>query len=226
MKKIILSVMAVLAFGYANAQDKEVKEAKEFGFSKGNIFIEGQLSFSSSKETNSFEGKDFEEIKKSNTVFTPKAGYFISDDFAIGVQLAMSSSKEENTDLITPATDESKISGFGAGVFARYYFLNLGQRFKTYTELGLAFGSSKKRVNSVETNKIDGFGVGLDLGMNYFVTPKMAISFGLSNVLAFNATNDKDVVNNTESKTNSFSGNLNLFNNFFDTPTFGLLYKF
>ncbi|KGO78568.1 membrane protein, partial [Flavobacterium cauense R2A-7] len=38
MKKIILSLAAVFAFGFANAQE-EVKEAKGFGFSKGNIMV-------------------------------------------------------------------------------------------------------------------------------------------------------------------------------------------
>ncbi len=49
MKKIILSVAAVFAFGFANAQE-EVKESKGFGFAKGNIIAEGNLGFGTSKD--------------------------------------------------------------------------------------------------------------------------------------------------------------------------------
>ncbi|KGO79406.1 hypothetical protein Q762_14430, partial [Flavobacterium cauense R2A-7] len=75
MKKIILSVAAVFAFGFANAQE-EVKEAKGFGFSKGNIMVEGNLGFSTGKSTDSFGGTDMEETKTSSFNFNPKAGYF------------------------------------------------------------------------------------------------------------------------------------------------------
>ena len=41
MKKIILSVVAVFAFGFANAQDVPAGN----GFSKGDKFVEGALVF-------------------------------------------------------------------------------------------------------------------------------------------------------------------------------------
>lgn len=227
MKQIILTVAAVFAFGFVNAQEKEVKEIKEFGFSQGNIFIEGQLNFTSSKETNSFKGTDLNEEKISTLGFSPKLGYFVDDKFAVGVSLNLTSGKTTMTDF-TPNPDnvvETKNNGFGAGVFARYYFLNLGERFKTYSELGVGFGSTKHELNSVETSKDKTLRVGLDLGMNYFLTKDMAISFGLTDVLSFNS-NTNETPAGGESKTNSINGNLNVFNNFFNTPTFGLLYKF
>ncbi|TWI09278.1 outer membrane protein, partial [Flavobacterium cauense R2A-7] len=114
---------------------------------------------------------------------------------------------------------------FGAGVFARYYFLDLGQRFKTYAEAGLGFGSQKWETNGTETRKDSNFGLGIDLGMNYFVTEKMAINFGLANVLGFNS-GKSEFPGGGETKSSSVNGNFNVFNNFFDTPTFGLTYKF
>lgn len=223
MKKIILS-LAVLAFGYTNAQ--EVKQATEYGFSKGNIFVEGQLSFGSSKETESAGGTDVSELKAGTFTFTPKAGFFVTDDLAVGAQLAISSGKEEETVFGSPnVTTEETVSGFGAGVFARYYFLNLGERFKTYAEVGAGFGTTKNEVDSEEVAKTNTFGIGLDLGINYFVTKKIAISFGLADVLAFNSSKT-EFPGGGESKESSFGGNVNVFNNFFDTPTFGLLYKF
>ena len=224
MKKIILSVAAVFAFGFANAQE-EVKEAKGFGFAKGNIIVEGNLGFNSGKETLSAAGTDFEENKTSGFSFNPKAGYFVSDKLAVGVELGIGSGKEETTDLIANTTDEEKTNSFGAGVFARYYFLDLGQRFKTYTEAGLGFGSTKNEMNGTETSKVTNFGLGIDLGINYFVTENFAINFGLADVLAFNSSKT-EVPGGGESKGSEISGNFNVFNNFFNTAQFGLTWKF
>lgn len=224
MKKVILS-LAILAFGYTNAQEVKTVTTSEYGFSKGNIFVEGQLSFGSSKETGSFEGQDVAEIKVSTFTFTPKAGFFVTDDLAVGAQLGIGSGKREETTFNPAATEERKINSFNAGVFARYYFLNLGERFKTYAEVGAGFGTTKEELESVETEKTNSFGIGLDLGINYFVTKKIAISFGLADVLAFNSSKT-EFPDGGESKNSSFGGNVNVFNNFFDTPTFGLLYKF
>jgi len=59
--------------------------------------------------------------------------------------------------------------------------------------------------------------------MNYFVTPKIAISFGLGNVINY-GTSKTDQTGDKGS--NEMKMNLNVFNNFFNTPTFGALYKF
>jgi outer membrane protein len=223
MKKVLLTAVAVFSLTFVNAQEEE---KAGFGFSKGNMFLEGNLSFGSSTSTDSFNGTDDEENKNSNLSFTPKFGYFISDKLALGAELMVGNTKNENTQFGTPnVVTENTSSTFGAGVFARYYFLDLGQRFKTFTEVGLGFGSSTNETNGTETSSSNGFGLGVDLGINYFVTEKMAITFGLNNVLAFNS-NKTETPGGFENKSNGFSGNLNTFNNFFDTPSFGLLYKF
>ncbi len=224
MKKVLLTAVAVFSLTFVNAQEEETKG---FGFSKGNMFLEGNLSFSSSTSTDSFQGTDIEENKNSSFNFNPKFGYFISDKLALGAELSIGSSKNENTDFTTTpnVVTETTGSNFGAGVFARYYFLDLGQRFKTFTEVGLGFGSQTNELNGTETSSANGFGLGVDLGMNYFVTEKMAISFGLSNVLSYGNTTS-ETPGGDETKTSGLNGNINVFNNFFDTPTFGLLYKF
>ena len=53
----------------------------------------------------------------------------------------------------------------------------------------------------------------------------MAINFGLANVLGFNSTKS-EFPGGDETVTSGVNGNFNIFNNFFDTPTFGLTYKF
>ena len=212
MKKIILSLAAVLAFSAANAQDK--KESKGFGFSEGNVIVEGNLSFGSSTTDNGGA-----EVKENNLNFSPKVGYFLSDKLALGVELGVGSAKEET------GANETTSNTFNAGVFARYYFLDLGQRFKTYTEAGLGFGSGKNEVNGNETSSNSSLNFGIDLGINYFVTENFAINFGLNNVLGYSNTTT-EFPGGGETKVSSFNGNLNVFNNFFDTPSFGLTWKF
>lgn len=212
MKKIVLS-LAVLVMGVA-AQAQE----GGFGFNQGDVLLEGNIQVNSTKESGETNGFTATQ-KQNNTNFSPKAGYFINDKFALGVQLGVFSGKETTT--LPTGTNEVKQNGFYAGVFGRYYFLDLGQRFKTYTELGLGMNNYKEETNGTETQKNSGFSTGLGLGINYFVTPKIAINFGLSDVLSFSTSKDK----NTDVKTDEFNANVNVFNNFFDTATFGLTFK-
>ncbi|MQP23752.1 outer membrane beta-barrel protein [Flavobacterium sp. LMO8] len=216
MKKVLLSAVALLAFGFANAQEEE---AKTFGFAKGDMFVEGNINFSTVKED---LGNGFEDTANSFN-FNPKAGYFLTDKIALGVELGVGSSKLEESS--PGGSDESTSNNFGAGVFARYYFLDLGQRFKTYTEAGLGFGSRKWETNGVETQKDSNFGLGIDLGIQYFVTPKMAINFGLADVLSFQS-GKSEFPGGGETKTTELNGNFNVFNNFFSAAQFGLTYKF
>jgi len=203
MKKIVLSAVAILAFGFANAQD-----SSSYGFSQGNILLEGNLGFESTNDKN-------DDTKTSGFQFNPKVGYFLTDKFAVGVELGIGSAKTE-----FDGTDVEKESNFNAGVFGRYYFLDLGQRFKTYAEAGVGFGSTKEGLDDAEI-KATGVRFNAGLGINYFISDSFAINFGLTNILAYRS----DKVEDFEA-TSSFEANFNVFNNFFTEPNFGLTYKF
>ncbi|PWI31672.1 hypothetical protein DI383_03110 [Flavobacteriaceae bacterium LYZ1037] len=215
MKKLLL-LSAFAVFGLSvNAQEEG---EKTFGFEQGNIIVEGGINFNSSTDDDGTV-----EDKSSRFNFMPKAGYFINDKFAVGIELGIGSGKEETT--VGGTTSEDKTSSFSGGVFARYYFLDLGKRFKTYAEAGVGFGSSKLEQEGVDDElKTTGFGVGIDLGINYFITERFAINFGLADLLSFSSNTTE--FGDAESDSTSFNGNLNIFNNFFDTATFGLTYKF
>lgn len=215
MKKVLLSAIAVFSLTFANAQEEE---KKGFGFGQGDVLVEGNLSFSSNKDE-----AGTTEVKNNSFSFSPKVGYMLTDKVALGAELMVGSGKQETT---TPGgSTEDTQNSFGAGVFARYYFLDLGERFKTYAEAGLDFGSTKDETDGVENFTESRFGLGIDLGMNYFVTERFAINFGLNNVIGF-SSEKTEVPGGGESKSNGFNGNLNTFNNFFDTPVFGLTWKF
>ena len=108
---------------------------------------------------------------------------------------------------------------FGVKAAGRYYFLDLGQRFKVYGEAGLGFDSvSTKPGDKKQTN----IGLGAGLGVNYFLTNSLAINFGLTDV--FTVKNEK--VKDVDGSTTTVNFKVNEFSNFFTTPTFGLTFKF
>lgn len=194
---------AIAVFGLSNVNAQEFETT--YGFDEGSIMLEGGLGFNTTKDKNT-------DTKTNGFSISPKIGYFITEDFAIGVEAGYTSLTKE-----VAGTDISDNKGYVAGVFARYYFLDLGKRFKTYTELGLGYASNKDKIADV---KADGFGAGLNLGINYFVTENIAISFGLADVISYSSAK----VGAGEA-VSGFNGNINVFNNFFDTAQFGLLFK-
>ncbi len=194
---------AFAVFGLSNVNAQEVETT--YGFDEGSIMLEGGLGFNTSKDKNT-------DTKTNGFSISPKIGYFVTEDFAVGVEASYTSSTTE-----IAGTDIKDNKGFGAGVFARYYFLDLGKRFKTYTELGVGYASNKDKIADV---KADGFGAGLNLGINYFVTENIAISFGLADVVSYSSAKFDG-----GKAVSGFNGNINVFNNFFDTAQFGLLFK-
>lgn len=194
MKKVILTAVAVFGFVFANAQDKST-----FGFAKGDYVLGGFISYSAN---------DNGTTKTSSSYFSPELSYFLSDKFAIGAGLSLGSSDNGT----------NKASSFSLDLGGRYYFLDLGSRFKTYTNFGVGFGSMDSGISGSE--KMSTFNLGAGLGMNYFVTSKLSINWGLSNILSYGSMKQGS---NTATSLNL---NVNVFENFFNTPSFGMQYKF
>ncbi|SFN58087.1 outer membrane protein [Paenimyroides ummariense] len=216
MKKILLS-LAVLATGAAaQAQDQP------FAFKQGDILLEGSLQANTNDDR-------AETIKRSNFNFTPKAGYFVTDKFAVGLGLNIGASNVEDYNDGNSNYEEERFSTVGFEVFGRYYIADM-KRFQPYAELGIGYDSSKRETIIVtddvtetrELPKYNDFGVNATLGFNYFVTPKIAVNFALSNLIGFNS--GKSDAPNSKATTD-FYANINNFNNFFDTATFGLTFK-
>lgn len=205
MKKVLLSA-AVLFMGYA-AQAQET--VRTVGFQQGDVIVEGNIGFG-------FENDRNTEMKTNSFNFNPKAGLLVTDRLAVGVEFAYNNVK--NTQ---PVDQELVQNSIGAGVFGRYYFLDLGAHFNIYSELGVGFNTAKTKTNGVDGLKNNGFGAGLGLGFNYFLTPSVAINFGLTDILSYQSSK----VENQEA-VSSFRGNFNVFENFFSTAQFGLTYRF
>ena len=206
MKKIFLTAAAVFALSFANAQDKKAASTG-FGYAKGDFVLGGNIMFGSTSSDNGVV-----KTKTSTSTIGPDAAYFVSDKFAVELGLNFGNTSTDNgTTTTKDATTNIMIGG-------RYYFLDLGQRFKTYTNFGLNFGSNNNGGNGAD--KTSTFGLGAGLGINYFATQNIAINFGLGNILSYTSSKTGSV------KDNGFNLNLNEFQNFFSTPTFGVSYKF
>ena len=208
MKKLLL-IAAVAVFGLSNVNAQD--EAPTFGFAEGDIFVEGNIGFNSTNDKNT-------EDKSTRFNISPKVGYFMSEDLAIGGEVSFQSFKTE-----VGGVDALDASGFGVGAFARYYFLDLGERFKTYTEFGVDYSSLNDK-SGTEDVKLNGLNAGLDLGINYFVTENIALTFGLKNVLSFSSS--KYDTDGAEAETNFNLGFGDVANPFGGNAAFGILFKF
>ncbi|MDM1368575.1 outer membrane beta-barrel protein [Myroides marinus] len=224
MKKLVLSLVAVAAFGFtANAQETE---KPTYGFQESNVFVEGM--FSINNNTTKPEGGS--KTKTTTYNFTPKVGYMLSDKFAVGVELGFGKNGSEEGAFgdMLKASRKGYVKETYAGAFGRYYFLELGQRFKTYAEVGVGFhegvtatGTAAKSVDLKQT----GVKAGLGLGMNYFVTSNLAISFHLGDIFTYSNYNAK-LDGKKQGTVSNTDANVNIFNNFFTEAKFGLTYKF
>lgn len=196
MKKVILSVAAVFAFGFANAQ-----ETVSEGFTNGDVFISGAVGFESSKtgdaKTNVFE-------------VAPSVGFFVTPNIAVGGRVGFVSQKEE-----VALEDEIKTTTFTIGAFGRYYFTP-ASKFSLFGELGVNYGNAKVEQGPDEI-KADGFGVEIAPGVSYFLAKNFAIE-ATWGVLGYNTV--KPDFDGAES-TDTFQFGLNLRD-----INFGIVYKF
>ena len=215
-----LFFILIITISFVRAQDGNLN----YGFAKSEKFIEGNLSFNTSK-SEFLENNQKIESKNSNINFTPKIGYLITDKLAFGIELSYGNSVNQNFNNITNVIDENKNKSFGAGVFGRYYFLDLFKRFKVFSELGVNHYTNKNELNSNKVSDGNRFEADIDLGVNFFITEKIALTFLLNDLIYFNSSRT-NYDNGNKIKMNELSGNLNSINNIFNANSFGLLYKF
>ncbi len=207
MKKVLFSAVALLAFGFANAQEEEKGNG---GFAKGDVFVSGAFTLSSAK-TGDFKESSFE--------IAPKVGYFVTENIAVGATIGYQSNKLDD------GSDDVSNTGLGLGAFGRYYFTP-ASKFSLFAELGVDYtsydneyfvdtdGSIVVPGTSFESKEL---GFGLGAGMNYFVSSNFSIEAGVA-VLGY-SSNDNG--GDGADKTNTFS-----FGGDWRAVTFGVNYKF
>jgi len=200
MKKIILTVAAVFAFGFANAQDK--KESSE-GFSKGDVFVTGAFSLGSTNNKNNDE-------KTSSFEIAPQVNYFVTENISLGLSVGFASDKADVNGVDTQ--DDSSVS---FGLAGRYYFTP-ASKFSVFGQLAAEYVSTTDNLSTPEF-KVNGFGAGLGLGLNYFVSSNFSIETSLA-VLQF-ASAKADVTGAENVTAFGFGGD-------WRAVSFGVNYKF
>ncbi len=154
------------------------------GFKKSDVFVEGTFSYAKEKGQDATYG------------VAPTVGYFLTDKFAVGAQV-------EKT---------SAMDNFSAGVFGRYYFLNVGKDFKVFSGLGV--NTTDVIVEEDNTVAYSNVNANLGLGVNYFVTKNLALSANLANLAGYNF------------ETEGFNVGFDGVDNPLNATKFGVLYKF
>ena len=150
-------------------------------FKKSDKIIEGALSYEKSKDAD------------ATYTFAPTVGYFLTDKTAIGVTLET-------------GKDDTGKSHSRVGVFARHYFLNVGQNFKVYSQLGVLNN------NNADTKAYISADFGL--GLNYFVTTNLALTTSLTSLASY------------DDSTSTIKLGVGNVENPFNAPKFGILYRF
>ena len=134
MKKMLL-ILALSVFGFANAQ-------------KGTVLVGGNIGYTSTNRE--FQtGKD----KISQFDFSPRVGYQFNDNWTVGGEFLIGSSKSE-----VEGPGESKSNDFKAGAFLRYS-VPLSETFAVFADLGAGFQNQKNTVYSAlgdNESKADG----------------------------------------------------------------------
>jgi len=194
MKKILLTA-AIAVFGFTvNAQDDNTTG----GFAKGDVYASGTVGFSNTK---------VDDFKSNEFTFSPSVGYFINDNLALEVNLAIGSGEDFN---------EDKTSSFGGGVSANYFFTPANQ-FSFTLGAGFGYTSIKEEPNGGEESKVNAFAIAVAPGLNYFVSDCIALRASIG---ALSYTSAKADFDGAEA-VNTFGLNLDL-----SDINLGVTYKF
>jgi len=168
---------------------------------KGNWLFEGNLgniSFNNGNSKNTGTGFKSESVSKNfNIDFYTRAGYFLTNDFALGADLGLgfNNGTYESTNTNGIKTSESKSSStyMNVGPFVRYYLPSTKQTFRFYGQVGAGInmtlsikneGKSFNGTTGVLSNdyfynypkKYNTFSANGAIGMNYFLSGTTALN--------------------------------------------------
>ena len=207
MKKIILTVAAVFALTFANAQDKKEGGA---GLASGDIVLTGDLNYTSTSQ---------DEVKSSTFGVAPGVGYMMTDNLMLLGSVGISSGT-----VSAPGIEDIKISGLGLNAGVRYFFtpadnfsLSIGGQLgygSISSNLGVdEFGYPVVLSEDVKTSTIS---LNVPLGLHYFMNDNFAITATWGGL---GYSSEKEDTDGAEAK-NTLGLNLNM-----SAINFGLIYK-
>lgn len=187
---------------------------------KGFFQAGGSVSyFNNNQETTSaLSNPTTQTSENSNWGFVPNVGYFISDNFSLGLQLGFSSHNVKTNEI------EGNGSAFQYGVYGRWY-KPISDKFYFFNALSLVLAngtSDALDVSSGQETKMDmsSFSANVSPGLTYFMTDWLALDTSI-NLLSYTSTKSETENNNFSRKSDAFNFNLNL-----TSLNFGLMFYF
>ncbi len=174
--------------------------------SQGTLSLGGSVGITTNKDEN-----DGEDVTRSTFEFSPSVGYFVIDHLMVGLDLSISSTKEDDG-----FGGDDKQTTFGIGPFARYY-VPLGEgKFMFTGEAGFGFAAVKDKPDGQDETKGSAVNFYVAPGFTFFPTEKWGFDLQV-NLLNFSSFDpDKD---NDDDKFNSFHFGITGF-----TSTIGIRY--
>jgi hypothetical protein len=144
-----------------------------YGYSqpgKGRFFVSGNISYSGYKRT--YSNSETEHVRSLS--LSPKVGYFLVKNFAAGIALPASFSKQRIKPLAT-----STSHSLGLGPFVRYY-LPVDEKLFVLCEVSYLWTSSHTRLvldNNAGTNENNQWlrQIRAGAGLAYFCTRNLAV---------------------------------------------------
>jgi outer membrane protein len=177
MKKTLLLIAAFCLIAYgATGQATQLEKGHLMGGISSTIALGGaygselmSLGFS----TTSYKHDGTTEASYKTTVynFLPKAGYFVIDNLAAGLEILISGYSEKDVD----DGDTWKESTIGIGPFVRYYYPL--EKIYPYAEAKTIFGSCKETWYDGDEEKSNLFMFGIYLGAAIPVVEHVTIDF-------------------------------------------------
>jgi len=172
--------------------------------SQSDMMVGGSISFRSAsyQENPNNNNSDFH--------FSPSFGYFVKDNFAIGITMGVSRSRS--------GTDQARFvnTSFSTGPFARYYFFTSNEKLAFTGDAELTFRTNKSTSASGAISRGNSIHFTLSPGAAYFFNEHWAAELGFG-WLSFSSYNPDTELDNDKQTFVGFS--INSF-----SPSLGVRY--
>ncbi|GAL86374.1 hypothetical protein MYP_3603 [Sporocytophaga myxococcoides] len=172
MKKQLLSIAFLLASLTSFAQ-----------LEQGNFLVGGRIGISSARPNTVNGGTTVDGVKTTSYFVTPAIGYFIAENFALGLNIGFGGYTEKTPANGTTPELKDKNPYFLVGPFGRYY-KKFGDNFAIFGQAAIDFRFGKNKnesynsfFNRVETteNKTSYFSPNIRPGIVFFPYSKVGI---------------------------------------------------
>ena len=162
------------------------------------------FAFSSNKTKSDNYNSD--PIKITSFNLSPRVGYFVANNLALGAELFYSYSKQDDFlfegDILF---EEVKSNSIGAGPFARYYIK--AKKLTPFIEAGVVFGRAKSSISDFSENEFGLFNFGGGAGIAMPLGKKVSFD-ALLGYTHFETKQKEDNPSNVRNISNNFSLNL------------------